>query len=494
MVTALEARQHAVGRTLDNAPMSRRRLGVWALAASGIGLDGYDLFIMSVAGPLIVADWGLDPWQKSLAVGAAVVGAVPGALFSGRIADRIGRQRMLKIDIVLFVVTAILSALSWNVWSLVFFRLLQGMAVGAEYPLSASMIAEVMPAKNRGKWMTGAFSFQALGMVAGAIVGFAILSIYPQVGAWRWMLLSGVIPAIVVAVLRMRVPESPRWEANQGNIEQAEQDTKWLTGLAPEVTTEDELFAQVYGRGPQPRAGAKELLKPIWRRALIFTAIPWFLMDIALYGIGLYTPAILMGLTNGSNAVTDTTFIKDDIIATQQAAFTDIFLIVGFAINILLVERTGRIRLQLVGFVGMALSLGALAYTGKGGPEWTILLAFIAFNTLMNAGPNATTYLLPAEVYPTLIRATGHGIAAASGKVGAVIGTFFLPVAVASFGLSPSIAVIALLTGVGAIVTWFFRIETRGKGLEANDELGQELRSGQLDDELPPQERHPGST
>ena len=494
MAAALEARQHAVGRTLDTAPMSRRRLGVWALAASGIGLDGYDLFIMSVAGPLIVVDMGLDPWQKSLAVGAAVVGAVPGALFSGRIADRIGRQRMLKIDIVLFVVTAILSALSWNVWSLVFFRCLQGVAIGAEYPLSASMIAEVMPARNRGKWMTGAFSFQALGMVAGAIVGFAILSIYPQVGAWRWMLLSGVIPAIVVAVLRMRVPESPRWEANQGNIDQAEQDTKWLTGQQPDVNEEDALFAQTLGTGPQPRAGARELLKPMWRRAVIFTAIPWFLMDIALYGIGLYTPSILMGLTNGSNAVADTTFIKDDIIATQQAAFTDIFLIVGFTINIVLVERAGRIRLQLIGFLGMALSLGALAYTGQGGSEWAILLAFIAFNTLMNAGPNATTYLLPAEVYPTLIRATGHGIAAASGKVGAVVGTFFLPLAVTWFGLSPSIAVIAVLTGVGAIVTWVFRIETRGKGLDANDELGEELRSGQLDDELPPHERHSGTT
>ncbi len=494
MEAEITARQHAIGRTLDSTPVSRRRLGAWGLAASGIGLDGYDLFIMSVAGPLIVLDMGLDPWQKSLAVGAAVVGAVPGALFSGRLADKIGRQRMLKIDIVLFVVTAIASACSWNVWSLVAFRFLQGMAVGAEYPLSASMIAEVMPAKNRGKWMTGAFSFQALGMVGGAVIGFLILSAYPEVGAWRLMLLSGVIPAVIVAVLRLRVPESPRWQADQGELDQAEKDTEWLTGDFPTVTDEDRLFAEVYGKGPQPRAGARELLKPVWRRALLFTAIPWFLMDIALYGVGLFTPTILMGLTNGTGASTDTQFIKDDIIATQQAAFTDVFLIVGFAINILLVERTGRIRLQLVGFLGMFASLAVLAYTGKAGPEWLILLAFIAFNTMMNAGPNATTYLLPAEVYPTLLRATGHGIAAASGKVGAVIGTFFLPLATVWFGLSPSLAVIAVLTLVGAVVTWFFRIETRGTSLDGNDELAEEFSSGELDDELPPHERHPAGS
>jgi len=120
------ARKHAVARVLDEAPVSRRRLGVWALAASGIGLDGYDLFIMSVAGPLIVADLGLSSWQDSVAVGAAVLGAVPGALLSGRIADRIGRRAMLKIDLILFLVTAILSAFAWDVWSLAVFPLPAG--------------------------------------------------------------------------------------------------------------------------------------------------------------------------------------------------------------------------------------------------------------------------------------------------------------------------------------------------------------------------------
>jgi nitrate/nitrite transporter NarK len=263
----------------------------------------------------------------------------------------------------------------------------------------------------------------------------------------------------------MRVPESPRWEANRGSIEQAEQDTTWLTGHHPEVTPEDVSIAEALGSGPQPRAGFKELWSPAWRRALIFTAVPWFLMDIALYRVGLFTPSILLSLT-GASASSDTTFISDDIVATQQAAFTDVFLVVGFAINILLVERVGRIRLQVVGFIGMTVALTTLALTGKAGPEALILLAFIAFNTMLNAGPNATTYLLPAEVYPTLMRATGHGVAAATGKTGAVVGTFLLPLATAEFGLSPSLAVIAVLALVGALVTFAFRIETRADTTE----------------------------
>ncbi len=464
----LAARKHAVGRVLDTAPVRKRRLGVWALAASGIGLDGYDLFIMSVAGPLIVADLGLDSWQTSVAVGAAVLGAVPGALLSGRIADRIGRRAMLKIDLVLFLVTAIASAFAWDVWSLAVFRFLQGAAVGAEYPLSASMVSEVMPARKRGVWMTGAFSFQAVGMVLGAVAGFVLLTLMPDEGTWRWMLLSGVVPAVIVAIMRLRIPESPRWEAERGNLDQAELDTEWLTGERPTITDEDIAWAQVYEAGPQPRMTFKDLWAPIRRRALVLTTVPWFLMDIALYGIGLFTPTILAGLTGAdpNTHMAKDDFIAADIAATGQAAFTDLFLIVGFILNMILVERAGRIRLQVVGFLGMGLGLGTLAVVGSGGPLWILLGSFVMFNTMVNMGPNATTYLLPAEVFPTRLRATGHGVAAAAGKVGAVIGTFFLPLATSALGLGPSVGVIAALAVVGAFVTFFFRIETRGRELK----------------------------
>ncbi|MDA2989664.1 MAG: MFS transporter [Actinomycetota bacterium] len=461
------ARRHAIARVLDNAPVRRRRLIVWALAASGIGLDGYDLFIMSVAGPLIVADLGLSDWQDSVAVGAAVLGAVPGALLSGRIADRIGRRAMLKIDLILFIATAIASAFAWDVWSLAIFRFLQGAAVGAEYPLSASMVSEVMPAKKRGVWMTGAFSFQAVGMVLGAGVGFLLLTWMPYETTWRLMLLSGVVPAVIVAVLRLRIPESPRWEAERGNLDQAEQDTEWLTGERPVVTDEDRALAEVFESGPQPRMTYKDLWAPIRRRALILTTVPWFLMDIALYGIGLFTPTILAGLSgaDSNTHMAKDDFIAADITATAQAAFTDLFLIVGFVLNMLLVERAGRIRLQIVGFIGMAFGLGTLAVIGTSGPMWVMLGGFIMFNTMVNLGPNATTYLLPAEVFPTRLRATGHGVAAAAGKVGAVVGTFFLPLATSAFGLSPTVGVIAIAAALGAIVTYRARIETRGKEL-----------------------------
>lgn len=453
------ARAQAIGRVLDTAPVTRRRFTLWSLAACGIGLDGFDLFIMSTARPLITEDFGLGPWGKSIAVGAAVVGAVPGALISGRLADRIGRQRMLQIDIVIFVATAILSALAPNVWWLAFFRFFQGFAVGAEYPLSASLISETMPARTRAKWITGAFAFQALGMTLAAFTSLLILKIYPETSAWRWMLLAGAIPAAVVAIIRLGLPESPRWEAERGNLARAEADTEWLTGMQVDVETEDRTAVEQSWSAPRSRGSYRELFGPEFRRIVILCAVPWFLMDIALYGVGLFAPSIVTGLLFSDADTGSTNFIRDDVQATAITGLTDVFLVVGFILTIFFVARIGQIRLQVVGFIGMAIGLAILSATGSDGSAFWVLAGFIIFNLMLNFGPNATTYMLPAQLFPTRLRATGHGFSAASGKTGAVIGTFLLSPAVAAFGLNAVMGSIAVLSIAGAVVTFAFRVE-----------------------------------
>lgn len=455
------ATTEAVGRILDTAPLTRRRIALWALAAAGIALDGFDLFIMSAAGPLVTEDLQLGSWGTSIAVGAAVLGAVPGALLSGRLADRIGRQSMLRVDIAIFAVTAVLAAFAPNVWFLAFFRFLQGFAVGAEYPLSASLVAETMPARSRARWITGAFAFQALGMVLAAGVAFAVLAVYPEPNAWRWMLLAGVVPAVIVALLRRGVPESPRWEAGRGEVQRAVDDTQWLTGVPVVVRPEDVAAARATLAANVPKARYRDLFVGPIRRITVLCAVPWFVMDIAMYGIGLFAPAIILRMVfpNADADTTDTSFLRDDFEATAVSGITDIFLIVGFALTILFVRRIGEIRLQVVGFVGMTAALATLAFTGEDGDALVVFAAFAVFNLMVNFGPNATTYMLPAQLYPTSVRASGHGLSAASGKVGGVIGTFALTPAVAAFGLGPVMGGIAVLAALGAVVTLLLRVD-----------------------------------
>lgn len=436
---------------LDEARLTRTHVRIWLLAAMGVLLDGFDLFILGVALPLIEEDLGPSDVEVGLLTGAAVIGAVVGASTLGRLTDRIGRTRVFVIDIAMFVVFAVASGLAWNVWSLIAFRFLLGIGVGADYPISASYVAEIAPLRHRQRLLVGAFAFQAVGMLLGAAVGVVVLNVEPDVGAWRWMLAIGAVPALIIAVLRIGVPESPRWLAGQGHKDEAAEVVSLLIGrrVPPEAIAE-----------PTPEVPMRELFRGTLRRRTILSTVPWFFMDIATYGVGVFTPTILAALALSGP---DSTFIADDIASAEGSAVLDLFLVAGFTIAIAVITRVDRLKLQMVGFGGMIAGLCLLAVAVAGGDGTgddhlvLVFAGFILFNLLMNAGPNATTYLVPAEVFPTRVRATGHGLAAACGKTGAAVGLVLFPIAQDDLGLTTTLLIIAAGCAVAAAVTWRFR-------------------------------------
>lgn len=452
--------RESINLALDESPVTPNRRRMWALASAGIGLSGYDFFIMSAALPLIQAYFGtFSPTVAGLFATAAFFGAVPGAIISGVLSDRFGRRIILLVDVALLTITSLLCALAWSPLVLVFFRFLQGISVGAEYPISASLVGEIMPRKGRGKWMTSAFSFQAIGMTLAAIICSLILVSFPSEQAWRWMLLSCAAPALVLAILRKSIHESPRWLARKGRLKEAKASLAWLLGtkeLPPSSKKEE---------APQ-KSHFLELFKPEFRMRTLLAAVPWFLMDTALYGIGLFTPMILVSILFPAGSAHGGGFIAADFRSDNMTAIADIFLIIGFALNILLVERRGRIQLQILGFIGMAIGTGMIALFGMKTGEIGLIFGFSLFNLMVNFGPNATTFLLPVEVFPTRLRATGHGFAAACGKAGATFGVFFLPMAYHTFGLRATMIMIGILCLIGAMITVIARVETKGLALE----------------------------
>lgn len=409
-------------------PLQRR---VWFLSGLGVLLDGFDLFIIGVALPLITVQFLLSDFDKGMVGAAAVLGAVVGAAVMGHLADHFGRRLLFVVDLLLFVVFAVLSGFAWDLWSLLAFRFLLGFAVGADYPIASSYLAEFMPSTVRGRWMVGAFSFQAIGILLGASLGVLILlsGVGPDL-AWRLMLAAGAIPAIIIVILRRSIPESPEWE--KARIEENQ----------------------------KPGIGA--LFAPGLRRRTILAVVPWFLMDVMLYGVGIFTPTILAMLSIGGG---DDIMAKD-VATTSGTAALDIFLVIGFVIAIVLVERVGRMSLQITGFIGTTVGLLLLA-TGSLGTQSNavVLLGFAVFNLMVNTGPNSTTFLVAAEVFPTHLRATGAGLAASAAKLGAVVGIITLPVMLGSLGLATTMYVIAGASALGMIVTMTFRFETAGRDL-----------------------------
>ncbi|MEP0927202.1 MULTISPECIES: MFS transporter [Cyanophyceae] len=464
----------AFQQRLDQSAITRPMVRLWLLAASLIALDGFDFFIIGVALPFLQRDLDLSPAAVGAVAAAAVAGSLLGSLFLGPLTDKLGRQPMLIADVILFVVATAGTALAWNLASLLVFRVLVGVAIGADYPISVAYIVENVPTRHRDQLVIGAFSFQAVGALLGALVGIAILygfSVgYPgdeQMAihyAWRWMLGVGVVLALGVALARLAVSlESPAYLLSQGNYEAA-------SAMASELLEEPITLKPDRPSGPvfdhrgspdgPPRLRYRDLFGPTYRRQTLLASVPWFLQDIATYGVGIFTPVILGVLVFGGAS----DLVAQTLASAKGSALVDIFLILGFLLAVLLVKRLGPIVLQIVGFLGMALGLGLLA-ASTGLPAESpaamglIFGGFLLFNLLMNAGPNATTFLLSGAVFPAAIRASGAGLSAAFAKAGAVLGTFGLPVLQQALGLASTLGLLAVLCGVAALVTFIYRRE-----------------------------------
>jgi MFS family permease len=455
-----------LGESLDEAGLTGLHWRFWLLAGLGILLDGFDFFIIGVAKPLIEKDFGATDVEIGLVASAAIVGAMIGAGLLGPLGDKIGRRRIFKYDLYLFVGFSLLCIVAWDVPSLILFRFMLGVAIGLDYPIAASYLAEILPRRDRGRMLVSAFSLQAAGILLGATAGVVILGLVPEIDSWRIMLGFGVVPALIIIFFRRAVPESPRWLAQNGREAEAAEVAGRLCGHAVTVTEVDRARTEEVPEGLraliQPRLFKRDML-----RRTVFTAVPWFLMDIATYGVGIFTPTLLAALAlAGPNA----TFLADDIAATQGTAILDVFLVFGFVAAIFLVERVGRIPLQTAGFAVMALALcilaGAELAPGGGDAHLPmVVVGFALFNFFMNMGPNATTFALPAEVFPGEIRAAGHGFAAGCAKFGAAIGVFLFPILQDDVGSGALLFGIAGCCLIALMVTWALRIEPKGRSL-----------------------------
>jgi len=443
-------------QALDDAKLSTAHWRVWFLSAMGIFLDGFDLFIIAAALPFIKQAYTLTPSTVGLIGAAAPIGCVVGAAFFGRMTDKLGRKTMLLIDLMFFVVFAGFSALSWSPLSLIFFRFLLGIGIGADYPVSSTYITENMPKRLRGKMLVSGFGFQALGMLAGVGLGLLIVLFYPHTNVWRYMLGIAVIPAIIILWARMRLPESPRWLISKGQHEKASKVAATITGVKVKVDPS----------AHQVSSSFLDLFSTRHIKTTALTAIAWFLMDIALYGVALFTPIILASMAFSSKHG----FISQQVSSLEGTAFIDIFYVVGIICAIFLVEKLGRIKLQSIGFVGMALGLFVLAASPLVQDHALHLFlafgGFIVLAFMVNVGPNPTTFLLPAEMFPTHLRATGHGFASACGKVGAVIGIFFLPILKAEIGIPATLIMMGIACLLGFAITAALGYETRGRSLD----------------------------
>ncbi|MFM0501594.1 MFS transporter [Paraburkholderia caffeinilytica] len=460
------------GTRLPSAPMTAMQWRIWSLAAAGKFFEGFVVFMTGVALPLISHQFGISAAQGGLVSAASLMGILVGAIGLGGMSDYFGRKRMFIVEMVIFVAFLVLLTLCTNFTSLVICLFGLGVALGCDYPTAHMIISESIPSTSRGRLVLGAFGFQALGALGGTAIGFLVLSMLPTLDAWRWMYGTAIIPAVIVTVGRFFITESPSWLHVRGSVDLAEEAARRLLVRVPQYPTNIELSRAVTAHG---QGGLQSFLALFRRgnlRATILASVPWFLQDLGTYGIGIFTPTILaVAFGNKPDHVRSVSdLILNDILAAKGAALITLLLIIGIMFAVMLADKVGRIWLQVVGFIGCAtgLFIASLSDGFDGSMKTTLIFAgFMLFNFMTNLGPNAQTYLLAGEVFPTAIRGSGAGFAAAVGKIGAVATAFLFPILLGAIGTRSLLYILVGTSVLGAIVTWLFRIETTGVSLDA---------------------------
>ena len=460
------------GTILPSVPMTAMQWRIWTLAAAGKFFEGFVVFMTGVALPLISREFGIGSAQNGLISAASLLGILIGAIGLGGMSDTFGRKKMFIIEMIIFVAFLVLLVFCTNFISLIVCLLGLGIALGCDYPTAHMIISESIPSTSRGKLVLAAFAFQAVGALGGTAVGYFVLVADPSLDAWRWMYATAIIPAVLVTVGRFFIPESANWLHIRGATQKAEEAAQRLLLRKPLYPGTDHPGAgrRRRRRGPwQGRfSGPVQRAQPS-RHDLRFGALVHpgsrHLRHRHLHA---HNPGRRPGQLGRSRPQRQRPDPErhpgrqgrgDDHHAADHRH-----------------RLRGRPGGQSWAASGCRCSASSAALPGCSSPRWptnfasgtqttVIFIGFMLFNFMTNIGPNAQTYLLAGEVFPTEIRGTGAGFAAAIGKIGAVSTAFLFPILLAGIGTSALLYILVGTSLLGAVVTWAYRIETNGVSL-----------------------------
>ncbi len=425
--------QQGILEVLEETPLQKFHWKTMFVAGMGFFTDAYDLFIIGVVTTLLGTQWNLSKAEIGLLNATSLIAAALGAVIFGRLADRFGRKKLYGLEVAILTVGALLSATSQNFEQLLIWRFIVGMGIGGDYSTSATIMSEFSNRKNRGRLVTTVFSMQGFGLLVGPLVASALLwSGISHDVVWRIMLAIGAIPAAAVIYLRRKIQETPRF------LVEVKQDAASAANVVSELVHQDVTEKNEVSSTPFLKQSS------FWFR-LLGTAGSWFFLDIAFYGNSISSTLILHSIAPNASLIHATLL---------SAAIFLIFALPGYWISAFSVDRIGRKKIQFFGFLVMTLSFACIAWI----PNLTAyVMPFVIIYGISyfftEFGPNTTTFVVPAEVFPTEIRAFANGISAGAGKIGAFLGALVVPILLAHFSLPGTEGIMAIVSVLGMLTT-----------------------------------------
>jgi len=427
-----------------------------AIVAALAGLlFGFDTGVISGALDYIGGAFHLSDIGKSTVVSAVLLGAVIGSLVAMAVIDRVGRRISLIASGVVFIIGSIASAAAPGVGMLDVARLILGVAIGISAVAAPMYITEIAPAARRGQLV----SFFQLMITIGILVAYVNDEAFSHNGQWRWMLITGIVPAIVLLIGMRGLPESPRWFMSKGRDDDAR---KVLEKVNP-GEVESEMADIRQGIEAESSASFRELVQPVLRPALI-VAVGLFIIQqfTGINTVIYYAPRIFQdaGFAAGSAAIWATVSVGViNVLATVAA--------------IAMIDRVGRKPLLYVGLAGMAVSLSVIALSSilsSGGTitaaDLVTVVAVWAFGIFFAISLGPIPWLMASELFPVSVRGKAASIATVVGWVGNLIISFTFLSLLDLIGEAATFFSYAVVAVLGFIFVWFLVPETKGRTLE----------------------------
>ncbi|MFJ3670437.1 MFS transporter [Streptomyces sp. NPDC090106] len=440
-----------IGARFERLPLSRWQVTVRLIIGTATFFEAFDQLLIAYALPQLRGEWNLDTGHTTALMTVGSVGMLIGALVSGRLADRVGRVKVIATCIAVASLCNLALTLCHSPEPFMAIRFLQGMAIGGEVPIAATFIAEITRAHRRGRFVLLFELVFPAGLTAGALVAYWLI---PLLG-WRWMFALAALPAVLCPVILRRVPESPRWLADHGHHEKA-----LATMAAIEAKVEKSTGAPLPDPEPahpaapsQGRGGLGELLGRRYRKRMIVIGVLWFTGYFVNYGITSWLPTIY-----------GTRFGLDLSTALLYSTVTSCAGLLGCLVVALTVDRVGRRNtvVRCLGAAALCLLVLGLAATGTavGVLAWTSLAAVFLF------GCNICLYVYTPELFPTRIRALGVSLGSAMNRLGIILGPIVVGAVYAGGAIGTVFVTLAAVALVGSVTAATGAEETSGRRLE----------------------------
>jgi putative MFS transporter len=392
--------ERSIAARLDRLPLTRWHWALIIVVGLGTFFDLYEVFLGGVLGAVLTDEWQLSTNEKSFVIASAFMGMFVGAIVLGIAADRLGRRRMFLLNLGLYSVFSLLTALAPDLGTFLVLRFLCGLALGAELTLVDTYLSEFLPRLGRGRYIACAYTIGFCGVpVAAFLGGRFVADEHLLIDGWRWLLIFGAFGALVVWILRSRLPESPRWLLAQGRTEEAEaivaraETAAAVRGPLPPVpVTPDE---------PAVRLTLARMFSGEYRRRTVMLWIFQILQTVGYYGFGSLAPVVLRA--KGFDVVE----------SLGYAAISFLGYPIGSAASIPIIERVERKWL----IVGSALVMGVSGMVfGYARDAALIVTAGFVLTCASNVFSNGF-HTYQAEIFPTRMRSSAISIAYSLSRV-----------------------------------------------------------------------------